>query len=335
MSDKFRTDALNLLFKTLDVSDVELDINNFYPTLISQIRNLKRYLDIKELVKDIDKNDVTKTVFESLKKMSDDRFPVSDEPGIDKNGVFISSMKHGYFECAGRSALASTILSEFGIESYIVDVPGHSLLIAKFDENTYVYCDFNQDLYFIFPKEAIKKIVDTKTGKIVELVPFAKDFKRDYLGLGPVYHNIVVLFKPEEGVIRQYLHNLSAFLGGADEFNAIEIENRDKLRANVRAFESELCGVRSKEYEDYYQSTPIILPKIHERTDILKEKVYKMLSELEKDGFISSLSELIAGEEAKDLIYMNMATKEDRVRYSELVYQQLKEKGVVRKNSVY
>ncbi len=167
-----------------------------------------------EALKDVPDERLFQEVFNAVSRRADHADEIEDGPD---DGVLVSSMRHGHLECAGRVMIASTYLSERGVPHAIAQPPGHSMMIHQVDEDTMAYADPNNDLYFTFPKKALRGYEDvnvTANCSISEYVPREKDVVD---GDGSVFDRFLVS-SPKRGILESYLGNVQAALAGNEEF---------------------------------------------------------------------------------------------------------------------
>ncbi|MFH1632237.1 MAG: hypothetical protein ABIA47_04475 [bacterium] len=228
--------ALDFLYKTLGLPVDELD--QFPQHLFSEIEKLERYKEIMFKVKELPKSEVPLAVFNLIKKGAD-----NPKPEPKGNGVLLDSMRTGDLECAGRSMIVSQIFKNLGVEHAVAIPYGHSMILCEADDDTLVYFDSNNDLYFTFPKEALKGykgLGDMAECNLMDYAPRDKDF---YFGKNGAMRNMMVL-PPEEGVLHGYLGNAGAALDGSPEF---ENDNIPVDKSAADAFR-EIRGQLLKEF---------------------------------------------------------------------------------------
>lgn len=216
-------------------------LDDFEEILIEATQSLERYQAIEQRLEGVDTQNLPYELFEILKKDADVEELDTDSP---QDGVLIKSIQQGHLECAGRTLIASTYLQSRNIEHTAIQAPGHTFLIIEQSEDTLVYFDANNNLYFTFPKEALEGYEDISTTaecKLKEYIPRESDF---YDGVGTVYDHFVVM-PAQEGIGRVYLGNVAAALNGNNEFQTSRIVENKALIPAVNKIKTSIYGENS------------------------------------------------------------------------------------------
>ncbi len=208
--------AEKVLLDTMGIGEnIKLTKENFKKHLSRSIRQLQRYKELEEKLKNVDKYKLPYKLFEIIRREKDKKIKTPKDAPTD--GVLIRSIQNGPLECAGRVMIASELLQKHKVDHAVVSAPGHSFIIINLGGNTLSYLDANNNLYFTFPRNALvgfKGTQEISKSRLKEYVPRSND-KID--GVSSAFTDFVVM-PPSEGVARQYLGNVAAALAGNKEF---------------------------------------------------------------------------------------------------------------------
>lgn len=303
--------AVEFLHQTIGQSKGEIE--SFPDHLFYAIEQLDRYKDIFDQVKELPKNKLPLAVFHLIQKSADTHPDV-----VQGNGVLINSMQAGNLECAGRTMIASRLFTNLGFEHMNAKPYGHSMIIFEQDEDTLVYFDANNDLYFSFPKSALKEYQATSALEecwLEEYTPREKDF---YEGKNSVMRHMMVM-PPDAGILQAYVNNAGAALNGNAEFINDDIKE-DKQAADAMHAVEDLLLREQKIPDQFYQEGE----KEKEREDEEKKLLRNQATELyhassSREDFSLKLLAL------KDLwaSFPYLGTDEDKLKRADLWYDQL------------
>lgn len=234
--EKIRQTEVTIL-ETLELGLNE-NLDNFSEKLKDATKLLPKYQEIQKKLEGIKQQDLPYELFKVLKKDLDD---TQINPNAPKDGVLIKSMKQGRVECAGRTLIASIFLQESGIDHVVVSAPGHTFIIIEQPQDTLAYFDANSNLFFTFPKPALKGYKGTKTLSecwLENYNPRNTDFAD---GVGKVFPHFIAM-PAEEGIGRQYLNNVAAALNNNKEFETSNITMDKESVEAVHQIETEIYG---------------------------------------------------------------------------------------------
>lgn len=211
-----REKAVAFLFATLDRPVSKLE--EFPEQLNEEIENLDRYKDIFEQVKELPKEELPLAIFHLIKRTAD--VNANEQKG---NGVLIDSMKAGNLECAGRTMIVSRLFENLNVDHRIAKPYGHSMILFEQDEDTVVYFDANNNLYFTFPRSALKGYTGDENLQECWLEDYQPREKDTYHGGNSVMRHMMVM-NPHDGILQAYLNNAGAALNGNKEFKEDEVK---------------------------------------------------------------------------------------------------------------
>jgi len=231
----------------LDTLEADGGVFDFNKKLADSTASLPKYQQIKERLQGVDKQELPYELFKALQKKADEAQVESAGP---KDGVLIKSMRQGSLECAGRTLIASTFLQEQCVDHAVVSAPGHSFLIVEQSQDTLVYFDANNNLFFTFPREALTGYKGSEISAECQLndyVPGDKDFVDGINTVSPRF----ISMPPQEGVGRQYLGNIEAALNGDEEFRTSGIEKDEEVAKALEQMQTEIYG-ENDVYNNFY-----------------------------------------------------------------------------------
>lgn len=305
---------------TLGVGE-DVPLDNFSELLASKVKEVPRYGQINEALKDTEGSEAVYALFKQIQASSDSGVNVSAG-----DGVLVESMKEGRFACAGRVLLSSTLLSERGIPHSIVFAPEHSFLIAELDADTLAYFDAQANMYFTFPKDAIGYQGQEPTQRYkMEDFTAREDDQFDGLSLA---HRDFLAMDPKEALSRQYLMNVGASLGGNEEFGE-GYQKDGKAASAIAEVEKELIGERPQALDEYYSHMEGMAKIEAAKLDSLGRTVKEIFdNNPDFDSFKTFMSAALQGELGDAMPYLKGANQEARVESIRKIYDNIKNEGV-------
>jgi len=317
-------EARALAFKTLQDSlelEVKEDLSDFNEKLTAATKSLPRYQEIVTQLEGITSTELPKKIFDLLKKGVD---KPENDPDVPRDGVLIRSMRQGHLECAGRSLIASTILQEAGIEHSVVSAPGHSFVVIEKDADTLAYFDANNDLYFTFPRAALKGYEGPHTSAECELQEYEPRDKDEFDGGTPVFPHFVAM-PAVEGRGRQYLGNVGAMLNGNEESEGSGFPI-DKVAAEAAGEWPDKVFGNNDIINDFFNRMDPLL----ENEDLMRQKdreiVTKIYAEYPKhEDFIKFFTQTLADDSQviKRLPFLKKQPTEEKRKVAERAWQML------------
>jgi hypothetical protein len=307
----------------LDSLDSPIDkkdgLNDFDSKLEKATKSLSKYQEIEKKLAGVDKKNLTYELFKILKKDSDDKQADANAP---KDGVLIKSIKKGPLECAGRTLIASTFLQEHGMDHVVVSAPGHAFLIIEQSQDTLVYFDANNNLFFTFPKTALEGYKGTKTSaecQLKEYTPRDSDYSD---GINTAFSGFVSM-PPKEAVGRQYLGNIAAALNGNKEFETSGIAVDKDASEATQKIDEKIYG-KNRVLEKFYSRVDTLIKKEDMQTKEDRETIMEIFEKHpERSDFIDCLTVVLSGNVGKRIPYIKNASDEKRKEYAEKVWSYL------------
>ncbi len=238
---------------TLDLDkDVECPPEKFIEVLYEQINALPRTQATQKALEGIPPDQIPQVLFRLLQKSAD--LPESEETKR-QDGVLIRSMKSGHLECAGRSAIASAVLEQKGIEHVVANAPGHTFLLVDMGHETLAYTDFNQNNFFMFPAAALAGFTGFQNISACHLESFQPRTGDITDGQGFIYEDFIA--EPHRwGTADQYLQNVKAAISGKGEFETSGIAGTKMVSRAMNMVTQEILGEFPRVLQKYYENMP-------------------------------------------------------------------------------
>lgn len=252
VSHEARKRAEKAILESLNLgSDANLD--NFQEKLQIAIESLPRYQELERELADIPPEQLPYELFKTFQRSADSPDSYDQEKALHKDGVLVKQIKQGSpLMCAGRVMIASTFLQKHGIEHNVVstiegdedDASGHSVILLNIGEDKLAYFDAQNNLYFTFPKSALRGYEGLKKTSECVLEEYAPDQNDTIDGLNSINTRFVTS-PPSEGISRQYFTNIKSALGGGGEFAHSGIVPDSEVIEAVDQIEREIFGENS------------------------------------------------------------------------------------------
>lgn len=330
ISPEARKYAEQAILKTLDLNP-DIGLENFQEKLRHSIESIPKYQELEQKLADVPAEELPYEFFKAIQRSSDIPLTSDQEKDLPKDGVLIDSIKQGGpLMCAGRVMIASTFLQKHGIEHNVISTIegdenksfGHAAMLLNIDKDTLCYFDAQNNLYFTFPKSALRGYEGTdKTSEcfLEEYMPSESDIID---GLNSVSTRSVAL-PPSEGIANQYLNNISAALGGNKEFIDSNIKPNEEAKEAVDQIRKEL--IEENTVMEKFREQMGITTKEFSEQDAKKRAVIIQLDIENKDnkeGFIQSLSSKFQTEDSliNSYPYLKNASEEIRQRAAEQMW---------------
>ncbi len=317
--------AEKIILETLG-GDPGAGLDDFPGKLGGAIKSLPRYQELETSLAEVPNNHLVYDLFKAIKKSADKSLINENESqNLPVDGVLIKSMRRGNLECAGRVGIASTFLSERGIEHFVASGVGHAFIVAEVGPETLAYFDANDELYFTFPKSALSGYSESGESAICKIVEYIPDGKGLIDGVGAVQEEFIII-PPAKGVARQYLNNVAAALGGGKEFEKSGIPADDEAKMAIREITGEILGA-DKVWDEFHDSTKFSwLTKSYEsHLRVMQEEMKAMIeAHPDKDGFVAAVESYLKDSKAKELfVYLSNASEEIKRKSAEKIYETL------------
>ena len=313
--DRRRAEAF--IWSTIDSAPEPFAPDMFFERLQEQVKTLPRYRKMMEALKDVPDERLFQEVFNAVSRRADHADEIEDGPD---DGVLVSSMRHGHLECAGRVMIASTYLSERGVPHAIAQPPGHSMMIHQVDEDTMAYADPNNDLYFTFPKNALRGYEDvnvTADCSISEYVPREKDIVD---GVGSAFDRFLVS-SPKRSILESYLGNVQAALAGHEEFNDSGFIKDERVADEVGILKEGVCDAGMSVWNDRLDE---LEKELAVRETLAKETFAAVVRKgSDEQVFAANLLSAIDGPLAARYPYLRHASDGTRTAWVKKIWQQV------------
>lgn len=284
------------------------------------IKKLPRYRELVDRLGDVPSELLGYEVFKLLRKSSDP----ADVPQGRGDGVLIFSMKTGRLECAGRVAIAAAYLRERQIPHAVLGAPGHSLLLVGQDSTTLAYVDPNNDLYFSFPREALRGFKDFETPAKIVLQSFTPRPQDIVDGRATVFTELLVM-SSHEGVGRQYLGNVRAALDGSPEFTDSSITVDREASEAVAECIDEYYG-RNAVIEDFINHTKSGKVIEQEKRQKLRRKVKALYRGFpSRNEFDTAFAAASGGSDGELLPYLQHAREDQKKEFGGIMWDTLQD----------
>ncbi len=314
-----RQKAEAVILQTLDLNP-DVGLGNFPQTLKSAIMSLPQYSRFEKTMQNVQDNNLPYEVFKAIRKSNDE--PV--KAGIPTDGVLISSIRQGHTECAGRVAIASTYLQERNYPHTVVEAPSHSFLLLEQGEDTLAYCDPNNELFFTFPRAAMKGYKGTRILSECDLQEFAQRPTDIVDGLNTAYTHIITL-PPANGVVSQYLDNVGAALAGNKEFKNTPIEKDPAAARAVSEIKSEILGEDDERLSEYFEQDTKMMAEIEQKMSELLHRVKDIINRVtNEEEFLPPFTALMQQQENSLFPYLKNASHEVMQNAAQKAWNMLK-----------
>ncbi len=281
IKDKAKESLLKSIKPELSI-DSPLNKENLELELSKAIQDLPRYRELEEKMKDKFSEDIIYDVFKLIRQSSDSEN--INNTKVPEDGVLVNSMKTGLLKCAGRVMIASEFLKKNNIRHSIGQAPNHSIIIGELDENKLAYFDGQSNLYFTFPKQALRGYTsadETRECILNDYIPEKSD-KTD--GLNGVWRHMVVM-PSGEGVLRQYFGNMCAALNGNEEFKNSGIKKDSQQAEALNNISQDVLG-DNPVYNKFKNETPSLAKESIRNFSVQEQILKKLFSESsDKDDF--------------------------------------------------
>lgn len=336
ISREARMRAEKAILESLDL-DSDASLDNFQEKLRVAIESIPRYQELEKKMADVPPEKLPYELFKMLQRSADSPDSYDQEKALHEDGVLVKQIKQGSpLMCAGRVMIASAILQKCGIEHSVVstiegdekDASGHSVILLNVGEDKLAYFDAQNNLYFTFPKSALRGYEGSeKTSKCI-LEEFTPD-KNDVIdGLNSINTKFITS-PPSEGVASQYLTNISAALGDNEEFAHSGIVPDSEAKEAVDQIKNELIGenIILEKYDQRRGESINQFKEISAKKRVAILEVFIKNMEI-KDDFIKNLSSDFQVND--DLIgqypYLKNAPENIRQQAAEKIWDICKEK---------
>ncbi len=323
ISPEKMTQAEQTVLDTLEIDATE-NLDNFDEKLKKATKSLPRYQQIEKKLEGIEQQNLPHELFKLLKRDSDEKQVDSNAP---KDGVLISSMRKGRLECAGRTLIASTFLQEHGIDHVAVSAPGHAFLVIEQSQDTLVYFDANNNLFFTFPRAALHGYKGTETSaecRLKEYTPRGADFAD---GVNTTFSHFVAM-PAKEAIGRQYLGNIAAALNGNKEFDTTGIAVDQEASEATHQIEAKIYG-ENKVLESFYDRVEGLLEQEEMQTADDKKVIGEILkTHPTHDDFVAFFTMVLNGNIGNRILYIKNATPEQKKDYAEKVWDFLQKRNI-------
>ncbi|MFA5020798.1 MAG: hypothetical protein WC517_01920 [Patescibacteria group bacterium] len=323
ISPEERKQAEITILDTLEIGQ-DGNLDNFENKLKRAVQSLPLYQQIEKKLKNIEPQTLPHELFKVLKRDSDEE---QIDPNAPKDGVLIKSMRQGRIECAGRALIASTFLQEHGIDHVAVSAPGHAFIVIEQSPDTLVYFDANNNLFFTFPKFALKGykgIVATAECRLGEYTPRDNDM---FDGVNTTFSHFIAM-PAKEGISRQYLENVAAALNGNKEFETTGIVVDQEASEAVHQIETEIYE-KNKLLDNFNDGVEDFI----EKEDLQTEDDKKVIGEILRlhpnhEDFVAFLPMVLNGNFGDRVPYIKNASPEQKRAYAEQVWDFLQKRAV-------
>lgn len=314
-----RAKAMQTIFESLGL-DGEQNLENFSERLNGSIKTLPQYQRFEQAMKDIRPEALPYEVFKAIRKSND---VPEQRAGIPTDGVLISSIRQGHIECAGRTYIASVYMQEKGIPHAVVEAPSHSMLLIEIGNDTLAYCDANHDLFFTFPRTALKGYQGVTKISQCSLETYTPRSNDTADGLNIIYNNFIVV-PPQEGVTRQYLGSVKAALAKLPEFQNTQIEKDKEAAKAIDSILQDILGPENELLKDYFEKDD----KMTKERASMREGLHNMFSEASltlqtPESFANWFSSFIESETNTAFPYLK-GSKDLQNKYAQELYSRLK-----------
>jgi len=310
--------ARAVLFGTLSLPNATDEVD-FARRLLEATRTIPRYEDIWHHVRDLPAERVPQEVFGLLRRSADPETPQGKQDGpID--GVFVSSIKEtGALECAGRTLIASDILTRRGVQHCVARAAGHVFVVYEVDSETLGYLDANNNLHFTFPREALrgyKGANDVAECHLENFVPGKNDIVD---GFGNSAFVDFYAVPPNQGLAASYFANVRAALHGHPEFVRSAIPRDLEAAEALVQLEEHALGPPHPALEERDKN----LADAHRNAAQKKERDIQQLLKLRimhpnRAAFVAAAVTALAGELGSEFPYAQAQT--DKRRIAELLW---------------
>jgi len=330
-----RKKAETVIFETLDLDPSIANLENFQELLKQAVESLPRYKELEEKLENVSPENLPYELFKTIQKSADIHLTEEQKENLPKDGVLIKSIKQGSpLMCAGRIMISSALLQKNGIEHNVVstfegdenEVSGHSVMLVNINAETLAYFDAADNLYFTFPRSALRGYEgENKTSKC-HLEDYASRTNDVMDGFNSVTKDFIAWSK-NEGTARQYLGNVAAALNGNDKFTNSNIAIDHEVAEAVNQIEKILLGENNAK-EEYYTEENIIKIKKRKKENIQTALGYLWLYP-EKNQFIEHFSNAFHENNGlgDDFSYLKNAAKEKRNECAEKFWDYLNSEG--------
>jgi hypothetical protein len=298
----------------------DVGLENFPDKLKAAIKSLPQYKRFEQQMALVAKEQLPLEVFKAIRKSNDVHEERTDIP---TDGVLISSMEQGHIECAGRTYIASTYLQEQGFPHTVVEAPSHSMLLFEIGDDTLGYCDANHNLYFTFPRAALKGYEGANTlseCRLEEYTPRPKDISE---GLDMTYGHFITI-PAKEGVPQQYLGSIKAALAGLPEFAKTPIPKDREAADEIDSIQAEMFGEQDERLMQYFEKDQQMVQDREAQATSLQQKLRELLQTVKsKEEFISSFDSVIQGDEGQLLTYIKNAPDVVKQKYADEIWERM------------
>ena len=300
-SPEARKKAEKVIFETLDLDPSIADLENFQEKLQKAIESIPRYQELEQKLADVPPDQLPYELFKALQKSADTSESYDHKKVSYEDGVLVKQIKNGSpLMCAGRSMIASSFLQKRGIDHSIIstfegndkEASGHSAILINIDKDSLAYFDASNDLHFTFPRSALRGYEGSAKTTECFLEEYAPRKKDIIDGLSSMNTRFISI-PADEGVVSQYLNNVSAALGGNKEFAKSSIIPDNEAKEAVDQLKDELIG-ENPALAKYKQRGRIMEKQIMARVAENKKTALLALEKFpEKNRFISVFSSLL------------------------------------------
>ncbi|TAN58398.1 hypothetical protein EPN15_01140 [Patescibacteria group bacterium] len=300
VSPEAKKKAVKVILETLDLDPAVADLENFQELLKKAVESLPRYKELEEKLENVSPENLSYELFKTIQRSADIHLTEERKEYLPKDGVLIKSIKQGSpLMCAGRILISSTFLQNRGIEHNVVstfegdenDVTGHSVMLLNIDKDVLAYFDPANDLYFTFPKTALRGYEGLAKTSDCYLEEYAGTAGNNIDGINSINRRFISM-PADKGIGRQYLNNVSAALGGNKEFASSDIERDSEAKDAVDRLKNDFVG-HDPILEKFHEQAEDLIKQFKEKQVLKKLAVLRILNENldNKDGFILSLAE--------------------------------------------
>lgn len=310
--------AKKTVLQTMELGDLE-DLTNFSEKLSLAIQGLPQYKTLEEKMAEVKESDLALEMFRFVREAND--VEVEDLENIPTDGVLLSSIRQGHIECAGRTFIASTYLQSRGFPHVVVEAPSHSMLVLEVSQDTLAYCDANHNLFFTFPKSALKGYGGVGVVSECELEEFIPRSTDVVEGFDLPYSQFICV-PAQEGVGRQYLGSVKACLAGLPEFENTGIEKDEFAAEMVDQIEQEIFGEPDERLVNFYESDGEAVEQRDNLNKKIQGKVRSIFFESNSaDDFFSKFVAFIKSEEGRYFPYLKNASDQVLKSYSDQIFE--------------
>lgn len=337
-SSEARKIAEQTLRQTMEL-DEDASLENFPDKLTDTVKGLPRYQEIKAKLDSVPDEAIGYALFQEIKMANDE--PIDDDT-IPEDGVLISSMRSGKLCCAGRTLIASAYLQERHIDHMSVTAPGHNFLLIEQSPDTLAYFDSSRNLYFTFPREALRGYQgkdQVSECRLDEYTPRDKDavdglatpfFSAPINSLNTPLTNFVTLppnfitMLPKDGISRTYLGNVQAALAGNKEFRKSNIAPNQEAARAIDDIEADLLGKKDQILTSFLDRNESRIRMIEDQGQADSRLISELLGQHPtQDDFVESFARVVQGDLGNRLVYLKNATNETRIAYGRRIWELL------------